>query len=95
MALVFDIKVIPSSKKQQFLLDKSGKIKGFLKKPPEKGKANKELITLISKHTGIFKDKITILLGKTSRNKRIKIDANIELEELLGLLGIELQMSIK
>ena len=93
--LIIDIKVVPSSGRQTFKLDKSGKIKCFLKNPPEKGKANKELISLFSKKLGLSKDDVSILLGETSRNKRISINLNITVEELYNKLEIERQMSIK
>ena len=39
MSLVIEIKVFPSSGRQKFVIDKSGKLKCYLKNPPEKGKA--------------------------------------------------------
>jgi uncharacterized protein len=42
--------------------------------PPEKGKANKELIEFLSEILGIRKDKITLIRGLTSHNKVIAID---------------------
>jgi len=44
MSLVFDLKVVPRSGRNKWVLDKSGKLKCYLKSPPEKGLANKELI---------------------------------------------------
>lgn len=40
---------------------------------PEKGKANKALIQLLSKHFGVSKSSITIVRGETSRLKIIEI----------------------
>jgi hypothetical protein len=42
--------------------------------PPEKGKANKELIRFIAKRLGIPKTTVVLLSGKTSRRKRIQVN---------------------
>jgi len=72
------IKVIPKSPKSEIveiLKDESGEetVKIRIKAVPEKGKANTELIKFLSKETGVHKDKISILSGKTSQLKLIKI----------------------
>jgi len=41
---------------------------------PEKGKANKKVIEIISKYLKIPKSRIRILKGETSKEKLIKID---------------------
>ena len=43
--------------------------------PPEKGKANAELIKFLSKTFNIKRDKISIISGKTDRLKLIKISS--------------------
>jgi hypothetical protein len=75
-------------------LDKSDKIKCHLKSAPEKGKANKELIKLFAKKLGITQDCVHIVLGITSRKKRLKIDIDIDFETLVERLGIERQLRI-
>ena len=59
------IKVVPNSKRTEF---KDGKI--YLKSPPEKNKANKELIKFFKKH---FNLKVEIKSGIKSREKVLKI----------------------
>ena len=44
---------------------------------PEKGKANKALIALLSKHWKIPKSAITIIRGETSRTKILEVDSTI------------------
>lgn len=96
MAVVIELKVVPNSKTQGFELDKSGLIKCRLKSKPEGGKANEELIKLMSKALGISTDYFKILRGATSRNKMIKIDINnSDLNKVLELLGVEVQSKIK
>ena len=48
MTLTCTIKVVPRSGKQKAVLDKTGRLKIYLKSPPEDGKANKELISYMS-----------------------------------------------
>lgn len=94
MSLIIDIKVIPASGRQGFFLDKSGKLKCHLKNPPEKGKANAELIKLMSKKLDISKNSIDILLGVKSRNKKIQIDADLSFNDVLFKLGVERQLKL-
>lgn len=94
MSLIIDVKVIPASGRQNFFLDKSDKLKCYLKNPPEKGKANEELIKLISKKLKLNKDSIQIMLGIKDRNKKIKIETNLSYDEVLLKLGIEKQLKI-
>ena len=54
--------------------------------PPVKGKANRELITFLSKALGIGKDSLTIAKGHTSRNKVIAIDG-LSQEEIIKRLS--------
>ena len=86
MALLIEIKVIPSSGRQRFFKDKSGQLKCYLKSAPEKGKANTELINLVSKKLGIPKSKISVPFGATSRKKRLKIDLEINFNDLMKKL---------
>ncbi len=94
MSLIFDVKVVPSSGRNQWILDKSGMLKSYLKNPPEKGKANKELIRSLAKQLGIVQAGVEIVSGQTSRNKRIKVDLDITFEQLLAQLGIERQIKL-
>ena len=94
MTLVIDLKVVPNSGKQKFMLDKSDQLKCYLKSVPEKGKANNELIKLLAKKLGISNKDIQIIFGETSRKKRLKIDLDISYEQLLAKLGIENQLRI-
>ncbi len=91
MSYVFDVKVVPSSGRNKWLLDASGKLKCYLKSPPEKGLANEELIKLLAKALRLPKDQVSILAGATSRNKRIRVAINMTFDQLLAALEIERQ----
>jgi uncharacterized protein len=51
-------------------------IKIKLSAPPERGKANKELINLLSKIIGIRKNEIEIISGVSSNYKKIRINTD-------------------
>lgn len=83
--MIVEVTAVPKSKR--FLLSvKDGKLKAFLKSPPENNKANIELIKGLSKALGC---PIRIISGQTSRKKRLEIDVSEErwdafLENLAG-----------
>jgi uncharacterized protein len=93
MAIRIEIKATPQSGRQGFTRDKSGILKCFLKSPPEDGKANDELVMLLSKQLGIRQDQIKIIQGATSRKKVLKIDTELSEQAFLHKLGIEVQTS--
>ena len=94
MALIFDVKVVPSSGRKEWKLDKADMLKCYLKSPAEQGKANNELVKDIAKIVGIAQNMVTIVAGAQSRKKRIKIESAITYDALLSLLGIDRQMSM-
>lgn len=72
------IKVIPKSPKTELkgiLEDSEGEktYKIAVKAPPEKGKANVELIKFLSKELSVPKENISIISGATDRVKLIRI----------------------
>ena len=94
MSFTIDITVVPSSGKTTCVIDKSGKLKCYLKSAAEKGKANRELIELIAKSLRVPQNKIHITIGLTSRKKRITIDLPITFEQFLQAVGIERQLNM-
>lgn len=93
MAVHIEIKVTPQSGKQQFVHDKSGIIKCFLKSAPEGGKANNELIKLLSKILSVPQEHVMIMQGITARKKIIKIETPLNTQAILHKLGLEVQTS--
>ena len=55
--------------------------------PPDKGKANKELIEFLSKILGVKKQDIEILQGHTSHNKMVAV-SGLSQEEIKKKLGV-------
>ncbi|MFW6111020.1 MAG: DUF167 family protein [Thermoproteota archaeon] len=80
--VVADVYVKPKSKKFQWKM-KYGELVVFCKKPPVRGRVNRELINRLSK---IFKRRASILSGYTSRHKKILI-RGLSIEELKSLVN--------
>ena len=91
---MLEIKVIPGSGKQILELDRTGRLKCFLKSPAEKGKANKELIKLLSKKLSMPQKDITIIRGAAARNKVVKVDSNDSEDVIWEKLRLQNQLTI-
>ncbi len=94
MGLLIDISVIPKARHQRCAVDVRGNLRIHLTSVPEKGRANAELIELLSSALRVPKNAITIVLGGTSRKKRISIDADVTKADVFNALGIEWQMEL-
>jgi uncharacterized protein (TIGR00251 family) len=71
---ILRIKVKPSSKQQKIERQEDGSLLIYLKSPPVDGKANQELIKLLSDRFDIPKSHITIKSGLSSKHKLIELD---------------------
>jgi uncharacterized protein len=68
------IKVIPGASKSEIIeIMEDETVKIHIAAPPEKGKANIELIRFLSREFGTSKDKIRIISGAGERMKLVKI----------------------
>ncbi|MGC2310970.1 MAG: DUF167 domain-containing protein [Candidatus Babeliaceae bacterium] len=94
MAVFLTIKVVPRSGRQCCIIDEKGVIKCFLKNPPEDGKANKELISLLSSLFKVPKHAIEIIKGHTTRTKMVHITTSLNKDQLLKCLTDEVQNAI-
>ncbi len=92
--LMLEIKVTPRSGRSEIVLDKQGRLKAFLKSPPEGGKANKELVKLLARSLRCPQAIITIIAGATHRNKTLKVDLPLSYDEVLVILGLSHQTSL-
>ena len=75
---ILEVYIKPNAKKTGIEGLHNGRIKIKIVSPPEKGKANKELIGLVSKITGISKSRIRIISGITSNYKNILISGKTD-----------------
>lgn len=68
--MIIEAKVKTNSKKREVIEQDSTHYLVHIKSLPEEGKANKELVKLLSKY---FKKSVKLLKGKTSKNKLLSI----------------------
>ena len=68
------VQVYPNAAKNEVVDFIDGVLRVKVAAPPVKGKANKELIALISRVLGVDKSRVSISRGHTSRRKVIAID---------------------
>lgn len=94
MAIIIEIKAVPSSGRSKIVLDKSGIIKCYLKSQAESGKANKELIKLFSDILNINQKQIYIISGLTNPKKKIRLDVEIDQKKLYDALGFAMQTNL-
>lgn len=88
MSLTIDLKVIPGAKHNKIILDKSGRLVFYIKSLAQDNKANEELIKILGLKLKISKSSISILSGHKARYKRILLDQDLDMDTLLGLLGV-------
>lgn len=79
--MIIMVKVVPNAQKNELIEFVDSVLKVRVKAPPDKGKANEELIEFLSQEFSIPKSKIQILSGHSSRLKKIEIQADIRLED--------------
>jgi len=71
--LVLQVKVQPRSSQQQIVFTGEKECRIWIHSAPDKGKANREVIQVLSDHFGIAGSHICIIGGEKSRNKRIEV----------------------
>jgi len=67
-----NVRVAPNAK-QNKIVSEPNRLKVYLTVPPIEGKANKALIKLLAEHFKIKKNQITIVKGKKSRDKVLRV----------------------
>ncbi|ETZ07774.1 hypothetical protein P618_200014 [Holospora obtusa F1] len=80
---ILHVKVITKSKfervKKEFMFDGSILYKIYVNAAPEQGRANKAVISLLSKELGISKSFFKIISGEKYREKYVKILCPLDL----------------
>jgi hypothetical protein len=86
--VVFTAKIVPGSSRMAVcgLLGEMVKIK--VAAPPEKGKANQDLIEFLAKQLGVKKNAISIISGQTNPIKQVQV-LNVSINSLNKKLKIK------
>ena len=69
-----NLKVIPNAARSEITGYKDGILLVKIAAAPIKGKANRELVALLSRMLGVSKSAITIIKGQMSRNKVVSVE---------------------
>ena len=80
------VHVKPSAQKSEILGFKDDYLELRVAAPPDKGKANNELVAFLAKSLGVAKGDVTILSGATARRKVVSI-AGLDKEEVVRRLS--------
>jgi len=70
------VRVYPRARKQEIEEFPSGELKLKVKSPPIKGKANREVIDVLSSYFGLSPSRIKIIRGEKSRLKLISLEVD-------------------
>jgi uncharacterized protein len=76
MRRILSIKVKPNARASRLEELADGSWIAHLKAPPVDGKANAELIALVTERFGCAKSKVTIKTGAGARIKRVRIETD-------------------
>jgi uncharacterized protein (TIGR00251 family) len=84
-ASIIDITVSPKSSRSMITIGAQDQIKVYLNAPPADGKANAELLSLLSKRLKIPKSNMEIISGEKGKKKRLAVYglSIIEITDLL------------
>ncbi len=72
MLMKIKVKVYPNSSKER-VKQELGVLKVYVSASPEKGKANKRVVDILSKYLKVKKSSLKIIRGLSSREKTVEI----------------------
>ena len=85
-AVMLNIKLMPRARKTETVGMRDGRLLIRVTEPPVDGKANAALCRYLAKKLGVAQSSITVIHGKTAREKTVKVDGYSDLNFLLEQL---------
>ena len=73
-AVLLPVKVVPGASRTRYVGEWGERAKLAVAAPPEKGRANKALIGFLAKALAVHKSNVTVVAGRTSSVKTIRIE---------------------
>ncbi len=73
-AVLLPVKIVPGASRTRYLGEWDGRARIAVAAPPEKGKANKALVTFLADLFALRKSDVTVIAGHTSSRKTIRIE---------------------
>ncbi len=71
--MILEIRVIPRARKTEFGGERDGRLVVRLAAPPVEGAANAALVAFLAEHFNVSSNRVRIVSGERSRNKRVEI----------------------
>jgi len=87
---ILPIRARAGARRNEICGEQDGMLKASVTQAPEKGKANKALVVLLSKALGLRKSQIELVAGQTSPQKRFLV-RDVETGELADRIGDALE----
>ena len=81
----FPVKVQPKASRDQVIGYKEGVLRLRVTAPPDKGRANAAVVSLLAGALGVAKSRVRIVRGQTSRDKVVTVES-LTPEEVRGIL---------
>ena len=81
----FPIRVQPKSSRDQVVGFREGVLQLRVTAPPDKGRANAAVVSLLAQALGVAKSRVRIVRGQTSRDKVVTVES-LSSEEVRGIL---------
>jgi uncharacterized protein (TIGR00251 family) len=86
--LIFSVRVVPRASRTEILGEHDGALKVRLAAPPVDGAANEALVRILAQAFNTPRDAISIVLGKSSKLKRVRV-RGVSSEALLELAKLK------
>lgn len=87
---ILPVRAQPAARRNEIRGQQDGMLRVCVTQPPQKGKANKALIALLSKSLSLRKSQLELIAGETSHQKRFLVrdiapeELAARIEDLLG-----------
>ena len=81
----FPVKVQPKASRDQVVGYREGVLQLRVTAPPDKGRANAAVVSLLAEALGVAKSSVRIVRGQTSRDKVVTVES-LSPEEVRGIL---------
>ncbi|MXW37165.1 MAG: DUF167 domain-containing protein [Acidobacteria bacterium] len=78
--VILQVWVTPRSSQERLTRLKDGRIKAYVSPPPERGKANVRLITLLADRLGVPRSAVQIVAGTAHPKKLVRVAGRTEAE---------------
>ncbi|MEE9294858.1 MAG: DUF167 domain-containing protein [Phycisphaerae bacterium] len=86
-AVLLPVKVVPGASRTRCAGVLGERLKIAVAAPPEKGKANAELVAFLAQRIGVRRRDVLVQQGKTTPRKTVRIE-NTTIEQVRRALGI-------